>query len=268
MPFGLGNQVHFLMQKLLTREWPRKLDVLYDLLEAARKITALSGKDIQGCQFLEIGAGRDLATAVALRMLGAKHITCVDISRLARPALIQHAAQHIANALHVAAPKLKGWDDIEEFGITYIAPSSLQNVRIEPRSIDIFYSVDTLEHVPSQALKSILSYSKGLLNENGKMVHFIDYTDHYARGNSISRFNFLQYSDEQWKRHNSSFQYVNRLRHSEYVEIFEDAGLRLDHVETDQGQDSHGIAQQLAPQFQKFELEDLFTLRSRIVASA
>ena len=62
----------------------------------------------------------------------------------------------------------------------------------------------------------------------GITTHSIDYSDHYARSDRrLSRFNFLKYDDAQWRPFNSGLQYVNRLRHSDYVRLFREAGFAI-----------------------------------------
>ncbi len=56
----------------------------------------------------------------------------------------------------------------------------------------------------------------------------IDYGDHFKGFDpSISSFNFLTYSEADWAPFQSRFQYVNRLRHSEYLQLFREAGFQL-----------------------------------------
>jgi hypothetical protein len=261
-----GYYLHFLLQKYLTKEWPRPNLVLDEILAAARRMYVHTEGHRE--RLLEIGAGRDLAMAVALRLMGVGHVTCVDISRLAQPTLVNHAAAYMADRLGVAKPSLLSWDDIQEFGISYLAPSSIQNANLKHSSFNCFYSVDTLEHIPPEDLREILVDAKGCLSEKGLFIHFIDYSDHYARSNNgLSRFNFLTYSDEDWAPFNSKFQYVNRLRHSQFLSLFSEMNMKILCIEADLVPIERPILEQLAAQFRNFDPTDLFTTRAMIVAS-
>lgn len=60
-------------------------------------------------------------------------------------------------------------------------------------------------------------------------LHRIDFSDHYSHVNqSISSCNFLKYSD---KAHNliagNRFNYHNRLRVNDFIEIFESSGYKI-----------------------------------------
>jgi len=72
VPFG--DDIHFLLQRKSTREIPRRAEVLDQLFEASMAILDhyrfCGGTSGSGGHFLEIGAGRDLAVALSLRLQG------------------------------------------------------------------------------------------------------------------------------------------------------------------------------------------------------
>ena len=263
-----GTYIHFFLQKNITREWPRREQALDNLLIAARKVYDHSVVHKEG-HYLEIGAGRDLAVAIALRFMGVKHITCIDISLLAQPQLIEHTAQYLAKRMNIETiPNLSTWHDIEKFGISYCAPSSLEQAHFADSSFDCFYSIDTLEHIPKKDLKNIFSEVKRVLKLGATSVHCIDYGDHYARSDQkISRFNFLTFTREQWDPFNNKFQYVNRLRHSQILKLITDEKMQIIKDEPFIAPAEKDIADSLAPQFKDFDKTDLFTLRATVVAT-
>jgi len=252
----------------VTRQLPRRPDTLDAFLETARKIIAISAlkpADLGRAHFLEIGSGRDLAVSIALRMLGVAKISCTDVTRLAKLPLIEHAARHFAARLAMPAPKLHDWQQLHDFGIEYLAPVDLRAATIGPGNIDCFYSVDTLEHIPAPDLSQVLKQARLMLKSNGCSIHMIDYSDHYARGQELSRLNFLRFSDLEWDRFNSPLQYVNRLRHSEYLAIFKTAGFSVSQVETDREAPDADVLGHLAPRFTAFDLADLCTVRAMLL---
>jgi hypothetical protein len=83
----------------------------------------------------------------------------------------------------------------------------------------------------------------------------------------VSRFNFLTFSDQQWAPFNSGFQYVNRLRHSETIGLFLEAGFQFEDVEIDCAPPEPAILENLATRFRSFGGEDLFTQRALISAA-
>ena len=62
-----------------------------------------------------------------------------------------------------------------------------------------------------------------------RFIHRIDYSDHFSHSDqSISPINFLQYSDDEWERYaGNRYMYMNRLRHDDFISLFESAGHRI-----------------------------------------
>lgn len=266
IPFG--GAIHHLLQRHVTREWPRPTPVIDQLIVAARDILAAASVDgdLDKARFLEIGAGRDLAAALAMRMLGVGSVTTLDIDRLARIDLINHAARHIAEQLGLAPPSFAEFEDLAEFGIIYRAPMRITDISDE--SFDCFYSIDTLEHIPPVPLAEVLTTSRMRLKPGGIAVHIIDYSDHYAREGGASRINFLRYSDRDWERHNSKFLYMNRLRHGQFLELFEKAGYRTIDADPFSLDVTEIPVSELDPKFQAMSVGDVAIIRARIAARA
>ena len=91
----------------------------------------------------------------------------------------------------------------------------------------------------------------------------IDYEDHYAYSeHTLSPYNFLYYDDAAWEQFNPALHFQNRLRHSDYVALFAQAGLTLlAELRVEAGDQT--LAQldrnRLAPRFRRYDLADLAT---------
>ncbi len=89
----------------------------------------------------------------------------------------------------------------------------------------------------------------------------IDMQDHYHYvQSSISVYNYLRFPGWQWRWLNPPLHSQNRLRHSEYVELFEGAGFDIDWDDpatptTADLVELRGIP--LAPEFERFSVIDL-----------
>jgi hypothetical protein len=56
----------------------------------------------------------------------------------------------------------------------------------------------------------------------------IDYQDHYSYfDQKLSVYNFLQYSEKSWAWFSSTLNYQNRLRHRDYMNLFEESGFEI-----------------------------------------
>ena len=60
-------------------------------------------------------------------------------------------------------------------------------------------------------------------------MHHVDPSDHFAHNDrSISRINFLQFEEPEWRRYyDNRYSYLNRCHDSDYRRLFEDASYRL-----------------------------------------
>jgi hypothetical protein len=255
-----GAHAHYFLQRRVTRTWPRPDKTLQSL-------AGIAGRVIDDCErhmgarpasVLEFGAGRDLAVPLALRRLGVGKVIASDVTRLAKLDLIRHAADHLL----AGQVPLHSWTDLERFGIVYRAP---HRISAEDEKIDCSCSNEVLEHVPPEQLVQLLEGLRAITM--GITTHSIDYSDHYARSDPrVSRLNFLRYSDDEWRPFNSGKQYVNRLRHGDYLRLFREAGFRIVEESSVAGEVREEVAEGLAPQFRSYEPNDLFAIKGRIVA--
>lgn len=253
-----GSHAHYFLQRHVTRNWPRKPSTIDNLAGIARRVLEDYARHVGGAPqtVLEVGAGRDLAVPLALRRLGVRTVIATDVERLARLDLIQHAADRLL-ARQVQLPS---WEALSRFGVDYRAPHRVSSA--DP-AVDCSCSNEVLEHVPPDQLRDLLQALRVVTR--GITTHSIDYSDHYARSDqTISRLNFLQYSDEQWSRFNSGKQYVNRLRHSDYLRMFREAGFTILEESSVPAQPPAGM--RVSARFEGYEAADLFAIKGRIIA--
>jgi len=262
-----GQSAHYFLQRHVTRTWPRPARTLDALWDVAANVIGDYKSHCAGTppgSVLELGAGRDLAVPLALRAMGVRVVYSVDVSRLARLPLIRHAAAHMARKARSPAPRLESWKDLERLNIIYRAPVRDDDWSAE---VDCSCSNEVLEHVPRVELGAALRGLRRATRTGGLAIHRIDYSDHYARSDKrISRLNFLKFADEQWSKYNSGMQHVNRLRHSDYVRLFRQAGFTVIDESFVPGDVPDDIRTSLAPQFVSYAPEDLYAVSGRIIA--
>jgi hypothetical protein len=255
-----GKHAHYFLQRHVTRTWPRPTATLVSLQNIARRVVEDYARHVGGTpsSVLEIGAGRDLAVPLALRRLGVAKVIASDADRLARLDLVRHAAQRILPG-HLT---LESWDHLERLGICYRAPHEITEA---DQKVDCSCSNEVLEHIAPDQLVRLLAGLRAVTA--GITTHSIDYSDHYARSDgNLSRFNFLKYDDAQWRPFNSGWQYVNRLRHSDYLRLFREAGFAILEESSVPCEPPAEIVGNVAPRFLQYAPADLFALRGRIVA--
>ena len=158
---------------------------------------------------------------------------------------------------------------MERAGIVYMAPCDAANTGLPAASVDCHFSVTVFEHVPGEVIAGIMREAKRILKDTGLAIHFIDPSDHFQHQDpSIGRSNFLRYSEEEWHRiAGNQFAYTNRLRRSDLVRLFEEAG--FDIVRQFNGVDPAGIPEDfpLDASFSGYDREDLCTITVRLLAA-
>lgn len=127
-----------------------------------------------------------------------------------------------------------------------------------------------MEHIPPGILRQILREFRRILKPDGVMAHVIDNSDHWEhKDKSISRVNFLKFNDLQWNLVNfHRLFYQNRLRHSDYVLMFQNLGFDVVMEKGEVCERSRvALAElQLDRRFRGYDRDDLATITSHIVA--
>jgi SAM-dependent methyltransferase len=230
-----GHRLNYLMQRHVTRSLPRSPEALREIIATAEAhLAAIARHDPRPpaeLRFFEFGAGYDLAEPLATAALGVRHRRLYDIRPVARPAMVRHAAGQLrALGLDLLAPPDRGpiQGYLAEVGIDYVAPGDARATGLEAGSIDAATSTSVLEHIGPDDLAAILRELRRILAPGGLCSFAVDYHDHFAGADpAIDGLHFLRFTDAEWERFNSDLQFQNRLRHDDYVAMFEAAGFEL-----------------------------------------
>jgi hypothetical protein len=136
------------------------------------------------------------------------------------------------------------------------------------RSIDMVVSTNTLEHIEPEDIAAIMRECRRLCSSRAVLSMRVDYSDHWSHTDrSISPWHFLRYDDAAWHRWNPAMHYQNRLRHSDYRGLFEDAGFTVLEEKATLPEGAEGAVRQipLAPRFEGYDVTDLATTAGRFV---
>jgi hypothetical protein len=99
---------------------------------------------------------------------------------------------------------------------------------IRTASIDYVFSRAVLEHVSPRHIPELFAAVSRVLKTRGLMANIIDNSDHFQhKDKSISRLNFLKFSTTTWSLICALTDQQNRLRHSDYLEIFAASGFHI-----------------------------------------
>lgn len=271
----LGAEMYFWLQKNVTKTLPgtsakyqERLEDSHLHLKNLSRFRRGAGPDLLS---YEVGAGWDLLNQFVFYSGGVDRQVVVDIKPLVRRELLNRAIAEVNRYVSSRLVKCRlcnvqiGPDvtgDLKKFyGIEYRAPLDPRATGHPPASFDFITSTNTFEHIPKGDVGRILRECKRLLKPGGLASVSINYQDHFSyTDRSISIYNFLQFSRSEWKKYSPKGHYQNRLRHSDYVELAEQAGFRILLAEPQLPQEKHLkalSALRLDPEFSGRSPEDL-----------
>ena len=265
-----GERLNYLFQRHVAHSLPADESVFRSKFSRAlQHLHAYEkhgpGRPAAEAVFYEFGAGWDLAIPLAYAALGVGRQVLVDIRPSARTELVNEnlaAFERLWGELEKEAGRelrrlggpLGSLTEVDErLGIAYLAPRDARSTGLAAESIDFVSSTDTCEHIPEDDLARIFRECHRLLRPGGAFSCRIDLQDHYAYFDpSLSKYNFLRYSDGAWRVVNSPLHFQNRLRSPDYLRLVRGAGFEV-LVERPSGPGEDGLEElrrlPLAPRF-------------------
>jgi SAM-dependent methyltransferase len=240
-----GHSINYLFQKYVTKGVYLTDAYFFDRLTHAKThvdtYVSLSANKTMG-NTLELGTGWYPVVPISLFLSGAENIYTIDISALLNKESLKTTLTRFMDLdtngklnsyLRVDAARLnelrelyKEYDKIElsdalkKLHIKY-SITDARNTGFPAAQFDLITSNNTFEHVYPQVLEGILKEFKRIIKPGGVMSHAIDMSDHFAHfDKTINVFNFLQFSDKQWKRIDNSIQPQNRWRITDFRKLY------------------------------------------------
>jgi hypothetical protein len=110
-------------------------------------------------------------------------------------------------------------------GIRYYPKTDLTKVAI--KNAELVFSRFVLEHVSPLDIKRMHQKFKKEIPD-AYIIHLISPSDHRSYvDKNLSNQDFLRFNEEEWKKKQTRFDYHNRLRLPQYLEIFKDLGYEV-----------------------------------------
>jgi len=207
------------------------------------------GMPIKGCTFFEVGTGHKPIIPIGFFLAGAERIITVDLNRRLDFDILRKSLGWMVDNREQLESIYQGFTDsnslnerlnllqklqaqpqkfMEEANIQYLAPADAAKTKLPNDSVHYHLSTTVMEHIPLAAIKNIFIEARRILRPDGAAIHFIDLSDHFQhQDNSINKINFLRYSEEQWLRiAGNQFAYCNRLRASDFLEVFSELSFK------------------------------------------
>lgn len=218
---------------------------------------------------VDLGAGWHLTIPLVFWRLGSEEQHLIDIARHARADLVFPVVSMVdamdlgeRDGRHLPPPDCVGLDAyISRIGLTYHAP-----VRgrwpLPNGSAALVTSTQTLYYPPCAVVRDLFGEAVRVLRRGGRFIATIHLYDPYSNvDRSLSRFNYLRYSERTWNRwFNSELMTYNRLRASDYAALFHGLPFEADIWKVDGGtpedlQELDRIT--VSPDFARYDRRDL-----------
>ena len=272
--FPFRNYINYFLQKNITKKLPVPKWMFEEMVKEANhhfsKLVEYQQcfKNLSEVKHYEFGSGWDMIVPLTYYRFGITSQHLIDLHYLLKIDLIENTLIRLnqvddSQLDYSFLQKLEGINsvDLNAFGIHYNAPQDARNTLYETNFFHFASSTNVLEHVPKSDILAILNETYRILKPGGIFTFRIDYSDHYSYfDSSISIYNFLQFSDDEWRKFDHSLQPQTRIRHSEMLNFIFQTKFELVNEKIHQPSEFE-IGQfekiKLASQFNSFEQQDL-----------
>jgi hypothetical protein len=122
----------------------------------------------------------------------------------------------------------------------------------------LFVTNNVFEHIPADVIRALLAEAHRTGAPGALLSHHIDLRDHYAKfDRKVGVYNSLRFTSRQWRYLNSRMEPQNRLRHSDYLQMVDEAGFELLLDDSRAGPDAAFAAVRPAAEFHRYADDDL-----------
>ena len=218
---------HKIQEKLDSNNFDLKLKRGLGALSLTNKILEEAGTSLKNKKVTEIGSGWLPVMPYLFRFKAqAKRVFTYDLYDHYAPKQIDDFNTYFqektnlnfsfSNSNHYNLP-----DDIHYFPEEDI-------IKADKIESEIVFSRYVLEHVTPEDIEAMHKKFATEMPKGSIILHLISPSDHRAYiDSSLSMQDFLKYSKKEWKAQMTKFDYHNRLRLPQYLEIFEKCGLEI-----------------------------------------
>ena len=234
LPARVGYAVYYAVQKRMAEPFTVAYDANVRSYQMIENLLSRRGVTLRGANILEIGSGWMPMMPYLMRAEGqCNTVYSYDINRHYQDHLISELNDRFAHDLRIGT-EIAGLGTRLPAFVDYRPASNVVSAPL-PVDVDIVFSRFVLEHVTPDDILAMHKRFAQVYGPRVVILHLISPSDHRAfSDSSLSVYDFLQYSDAEWRRLQTKFDYHNRLRLPQYIDIFNAAGLEVKALEFDQ----------------------------------
>lgn len=249
LPSRLGYKIYHLLQNFSEN---KNLDFSIKSTESTYETFASICRElkieVKDKSVIEIGSGWLPITPYFLKYLSkVKNIFTFDLNEHYQKKSLLELNNRFSKIYDINIQPKKGSKYNLPEGIKYFPLQNIINAEIP--SAEIVFSRFVLEHVTPEDIFAMHKKFKDSFKKDTYIIHFISPSDHRAYSDSsLSIQDFLKYSKREWNTIQTKFDYHNRLRLPQYVEIFENLGYEIVYLTSDsvkEGSSQHNLFKKL-----------------------
>jgi hypothetical protein len=286
LPGNLGLKINFAIQRRMGNVGKlNKEKLLLRGIDSIKFLQSRANYKFQGSKVLEVGTGWHANDILLFYMLGVAEIyTCDHLPHL-QENLALSAVRIIGSHLDILSKQCdtdinllqKRFDRIASIktltdllyacNINYIASQKLHEINFPESYFDLFFSRSVLQRVPISDLSAYLQNAYRALRIGGISYHIIHHADHNARhDDKLEALHYLRYGDKLYDLLQSKrFNYQNRMRHKEFINLFKQFGFEQISDETASLDLSLANKVVLSSRFRSIPLEDVLITRTQLI---
>ncbi|WP_157638125.1 methyltransferase domain-containing protein [Flexithrix dorotheae] len=257
LPINLGDFFYHSLQKAIgSLDLNKFVERQQKDLEKVTKVAEKLNISFENSTVVEIGSGWAPVTPyIFIHFLKALRVLTYDINEHYSQNRIKELNNIFINKFPKEFKNINGLPD----SIRYFPNTDIIKNPPKSGSVDFVYSRNVLEHISPNNLFSIHKIAIDFLKPNGKLIHLVSPSDHRAYSDkTLSLWDFLQYGQGQWDRIQTRFDYHNRLRLPQYIDIFEKTGYKVIYKFHDNPSEiPKNFPKKIDDEFESFSIEEL-----------
>ncbi|WP_420573572.1 hypothetical protein [Kordia sp.] len=230
LPNKIGYGVYHQLQKFLNRNSINyKIKTNDRSFNEALKILAEANIELKDKTVFELGSGwAPIIPYFFMYFENVQKVVTYDINEHYDSKTIAKLNSYFKSEFKIDVTTEKGAYDLPS-NISYYPNKNLAETgSISSEAVDLIFSRFVLEHIPPKELAEIHRNFAKNLPKPFYILHMISPSDHRAYDDkSLSYYDFLKYSKDEWKKKHTKFDYHNRLRLPDYLEIFKNEGFEV-----------------------------------------
>ncbi|MBF4465636.1 hypothetical protein [Flavobacterium sp. LC2016-12] len=219
LPDRLGYSLYHILQDIGSKTTLEdKINSTKRTYDTIKRILLENNLTTEGLNIAEIGSGWVPVFPYQLILFGkAKSVDTYDINEHYNIKEIKKLNEYYNSQFNFEIENRDKYplhNAVKYFPKTNICNGDLKNV-------DLVLSRFVLEHISPENLSEIHDFLFSDLKSGSYVLHLISPSDHRAYSDSsLSLQDFLKYSEEEWNQIQTKFDYHNRLRFPQYLELF------------------------------------------------